>query len=83
MAEDYLNCGNPTLEDATRAWAKKHGYNVVTQPGNPFRFRFREKRETIGYRRNQGHVPVILGDAVQSLALVELRFRHRPALPPN
>jgi len=33
MAEDYLNCGNPDLEDAARAWAKKHGYNVVTQPG--------------------------------------------------
>lgn len=33
MAEAYLNCGNDDLEKAARAWAKKHGYTVVTLPG--------------------------------------------------
>jgi HEAT repeat protein len=33
MAVDYLNCGSTKLEDAAHAWAKKHGYEVVTQPG--------------------------------------------------
>ncbi len=33
MAVDYLNCGSTKLEDAARAWAKKHGYEVVQQPG--------------------------------------------------
>lgn len=33
MAEDYLNCGNGTLEKAARAWARKHGYTVITLPG--------------------------------------------------
>ena len=33
MAEDYLNCGSSTLEEGAQAWAKKHGYNVITMPG--------------------------------------------------
>lgn len=33
MGEAYLNCGNPTLEKAAKAWAKAHGYTVVTSPG--------------------------------------------------
>lgn len=28
MAEAYLNCRHPELENAARAWARKHGYRV-------------------------------------------------------
>jgi hypothetical protein len=34
MAEDFLNCGNDTLEQAARDWAKAHGYTVITIPGS-------------------------------------------------
>jgi uncharacterized protein YjgD (DUF1641 family) len=34
MAEDYLNCGNTTLEEGAQAWAKKRGYNVISTPGS-------------------------------------------------
>jgi HEAT repeat protein len=33
MAEDFLNCGEPTLEKAARDWAAAHGYEVVTNYG--------------------------------------------------
>ena len=29
MAEDYLNCGNGTLEDAAKEWADQNGYYVL------------------------------------------------------
>jgi len=35
MAEDFLNCGEPTLEQAAHDWAYAHGYQVVTNPGQP------------------------------------------------
>jgi len=28
MAETYLNCGNPELEEAARKWAEKRGYKI-------------------------------------------------------
>jgi hypothetical protein len=28
MAEAYLNCGNPELEEAARKWAEKRGYKI-------------------------------------------------------
>ncbi|VAW99773.1 hypothetical protein MNBD_GAMMA22-2924 [hydrothermal vent metagenome] len=28
LAEDYLNCGQPDLNNAALAWAKKNGYNI-------------------------------------------------------
>jgi HEAT repeat protein len=33
MGETYLNCGQPKLEKAARAWAKAHGYVVVPSGG--------------------------------------------------
>lgn len=33
MAEDYLNCGEPTLEQAAHDWADANGYEVVTGYG--------------------------------------------------
>ena len=33
MGETYLNCGQPRLEKAARAWARAHGYIVVPSPG--------------------------------------------------
>ena len=36
MAEDYLNCGNPKLEEAARKWAYKHGYKVVPLFGRSY-----------------------------------------------
>jgi len=33
MGETYLNCGNPTLEKAARAWGTAHGYVVVPSGG--------------------------------------------------
>ena len=33
MGVDYLNCGNERLDDAARAWGRRHGYTVVTRPG--------------------------------------------------
>ena len=33
MGEEYLNCGNPTLEQAARDWASAHGYEVISLPG--------------------------------------------------
>lgn len=32
MAEDYLNSGNPDLEEAAEAWAEAHGYSVTRSP---------------------------------------------------
>jgi HEAT repeat protein len=34
MAEDFLNCGEPTLEQAARNWASANGYEVVTSVGS-------------------------------------------------
>jgi hypothetical protein len=34
MAEDYLNCGNTTLEEGAQAWAKKRGYSIISTPGS-------------------------------------------------
>lgn len=34
MAEDYLNCGEPTLEQAAHDWATANGYEVVTGVGS-------------------------------------------------
>jgi HEAT repeat protein len=34
MAEDYLNCGEPTLEQAAHSWADANGYQVVTGYGS-------------------------------------------------
>jgi HEAT repeat protein len=34
MALDYLNCGNPKLDKAARAWATRHGYVVYTVAGS-------------------------------------------------
>lgn len=34
MAEDYLNCGSSDLDAAGRAWARAHGYNILTGPGS-------------------------------------------------
>lgn len=33
MGETYLNCGQPKLEKAARAWARAHGYIVVPSVG--------------------------------------------------
>lgn len=33
MGDDYLNCGCDLLDQAARAWAARHGYIVVTTPG--------------------------------------------------
>ena len=33
MAEDFLNCGEPTLEQAAHDWAAANGYEVVTEVG--------------------------------------------------
>jgi hypothetical protein len=33
MAEDFLNCGEPTLEQAAHDWADANGYEVVTGDG--------------------------------------------------
>lgn len=33
MAETYLNCGNPKLENAGGAWATAHGFSIRRQPG--------------------------------------------------
>jgi len=36
MAEDYLNSGNPRLEDAARQWASENGYTISKLPaGGP------------------------------------------------
>jgi hypothetical protein len=32
MALDFLNCGNPALADAGRAWAKRNNYLIVIDP---------------------------------------------------
>ncbi|HEY3398577.1 MAG TPA: HEAT repeat domain-containing protein [Armatimonadota bacterium] len=42
LAEDYLNCGSDALDNAARQWAKRHGYDVTSQPGGP-RVRWGEK----------------------------------------
>ena len=34
LAEDYLNCGQPDLDAAGRAWAQKRGYDVGTGHGS-------------------------------------------------
>ena len=34
LCEDYLNCGQPDLEKAGRAWASKRGYNIQTGYGS-------------------------------------------------
>jgi len=34
MAEEFLNCGNPTLEGAAEDWASAHGYSVTRVPGS-------------------------------------------------
>lgn len=33
MAADYVNSGNPRLEEAGRAWAKENGYVIMPMPG--------------------------------------------------
>ena len=33
IALDYLNSGEPTLEQAARDWAKRYGYTVMSMPG--------------------------------------------------
>jgi len=34
MARTFLNCGNPKLEEAARAWALNHGFQITTGPGS-------------------------------------------------
>jgi hypothetical protein len=34
LAEDYLNCGQPDLDEAGRTWAHKRGYNIGTGQGS-------------------------------------------------
>jgi len=34
MAEDFLNCSNPKLENAALQWAAKHGLNIVKKVGH-------------------------------------------------
>ena len=34
MALDFLNCGNPELANAGRAWAKTYGYVIVADPNS-------------------------------------------------
>ena len=34
LTEDYLNCGQPDLDLAGRAWAHKHGYGISTGYGS-------------------------------------------------
>jgi hypothetical protein len=34
LGEDYLNCGQPDLDTAGRAWANKRGYNIGTGNGS-------------------------------------------------
>jgi len=34
LAEDYLNCGQPDLENAGTAWARKRGYNIMPGSGS-------------------------------------------------
>jgi HEAT repeat protein len=34
MALDFLNCGNPELAEAGRAWAKTYGYLIVADPNS-------------------------------------------------
>lgn len=42
MGEDYLNCGNEKLDQATRDWCRRRGYRVVTRSGAPARGLFWE-----------------------------------------
>jgi hypothetical protein len=38
VLNDFLNCGNDTLAQAARDWAKKHGYSIHSGrdiPGKP------------------------------------------------
>jgi len=35
MANDLLNCGNKTLEQAARSWASSRGLQIMTNPGGP------------------------------------------------
>jgi hypothetical protein len=39
LAEDYLNCGQPDLRNAARAWATSRGYELSTGVG-PVRARW-------------------------------------------
>ena len=34
LAEDYMNCGQPTLSDAGCAWGRRHGYTCTTGYGS-------------------------------------------------
>jgi len=34
LVEDYLNCGQPDLDDAGRIWANNHGYEIETGAGS-------------------------------------------------
>jgi hypothetical protein len=34
MAEDFLNCGSPTLADSGRSWAEQHGYSISSGSGS-------------------------------------------------
>lgn len=34
MALDFLNCGNPQLAEAGRAWARTYGYMIVADPNS-------------------------------------------------
>lgn len=43
LAEDYMNCGNSSLESAGQKWGRDHGYNVQTGPGSS-RVRWGDKR---------------------------------------
>lgn len=34
MATYYLNCGNDTLEEVAREWAKANGYTIIPMPSS-------------------------------------------------
>jgi HEAT repeat protein len=38
MAEAFLNCGNPKLENGGREWAQRHGYQIKSGPANAVRW---------------------------------------------
>lgn len=34
LAEDYVNCGQPDLDQAGRQWARAHGYDIGMGSGS-------------------------------------------------
>lgn len=38
MAQDFLNCGNPDLEQAAKAWASRHMYQIISGGGSNVRW---------------------------------------------